>query len=65
MPYLRCVKIDAPSTHGSIVLELPNVSFTRMLPFDEFIMTDDYNLTETEGNVEQMYVADPESKSEC
>lgn len=64
MAYLRCVKIDAPSTHGSIVLEVPNVSFTRIKHFRPFSVTHDRGLAENAGNEEQMYVTDPENKTE-
>ena len=62
MAYLRCVKIDAPSTHGSIVLELPNVSFTRMHSFFNFSWPHDYILRETIENMKQIHVVDPDYK---
>ena len=63
MAYLHCVKIDAPSTHGSIVLELPNVSFTRIHTFYHFGWPDDLNPTGTDGNMMQIHIVDPDYKN--
>lgn len=64
MAYLRCVKIDAPSTHGSIVLEVPNVSCPRIQHFRQFSVTGHCDPAENEGNEQEMYVGDLEYKTD-